>query len=94
MFETNDKPQRVAVYCRVSTEDQAERDTIQNQIQAAKAICPALGMEIVDFYLDDGVSGTIPFASRPTRGSVKSDLCRSLPSLPNTKSMAAFDMLR
>ena len=49
----------------MSTEDQAERETIQNQINVANAICPALGMSIVDSYLDDGVSGTIPLEERP-----------------------------
>lgn len=60
-----DRPLRVALYARVSTEDQAERETIQNQIQVAEALCPAMNLKIVDKYLDDGVSGTIPLEKRP-----------------------------
>lgn len=61
----NTPPIKVALYARVSTEDQAERETIQNQINVANAVCPALGMEIVDSYLDDGISGMIPLEKRP-----------------------------
>ena len=57
---------KVALYARVSTEDQAERETIQNQIDVAGALCPAMGLEIVDSYLDDGVFGMIPLAQRPS----------------------------
>ena len=68
MFSTNgdsERPLPVALYARVSTEDQAERETIQNQIQVANALCPAMNLKIVDFYLDDGVSGIIPLEQRP-----------------------------
>lgn len=56
---------RVALYARVSSEDQVERETIQNQVQIANTLCPAMGQEIVASYLDDGVSGTIPLEKRP-----------------------------
>ena len=56
---------KVAFYARVSTEDQAERETIQNQIDIAGTLCPAMGLEIADSYLDDGVSGMIPLEQRP-----------------------------
>ena len=68
MFRNNGdsgKPLRVALYARVSIEDQAERETIQNQVQVANTLCPAMGLEIVDSYLDDGVSGTIALEQRP-----------------------------
>jgi site-specific DNA recombinase len=58
-------PIKVALYARVSTEDQAERETIRNQIIVANAICPAMGLEIVESYLDDGVSGMVPLEQRP-----------------------------
>ena len=56
---------RVAVYARVSSEEQTERQTIQNQIEFAKGHAQLAPAQIVDFYLDDGVSGTIPLNERP-----------------------------
>lgn len=64
---------RVALYARVSSEDQIERESIQNQIEAANAICPALGMTIVGTYLDDGVPGTIPIEQRPAGARILAD---------------------
>ena len=61
----NGAPTKVALYARVSTEDQAERETIQNQIDIAGTLCPAMGLELVDSYLDDGISGMIPLEQRP-----------------------------
>ena len=43
MFNMNgdsERPVAVALYARVSTEGQAERETIQNQVQVANALCP------------------------------------------------------
>lgn len=56
---------KVAIYCRVSTEDQAEAKTIENQIEFSQKYCELHGLEIYKFYLDDGVSGTIPLFERP-----------------------------
>jgi DNA invertase Pin-like site-specific DNA recombinase len=55
----------VAIYCRVSTDEQRERQTIENQIDIATRHCKSNDMLIHDFYLDDGVTGTIPLADRP-----------------------------
>jgi len=57
--------ENVAIYCRVSTEEQRERQSIEIQIQHAKEHCQRNELLITDFYLDDGVSGTIPFDARP-----------------------------
>ena len=64
------KQQRAAIYARVSSEEQRENQTIQSQIETAKRWIEFQKMvdkplEIHDFYLDDGISGTIPFANRP-----------------------------
>ena len=59
---------KVALYSKVSTEDQAERETIQNQINIAGTLCPAMGSEIAECYFDDGVSGMIPLGERPDDG--------------------------
>jgi site-specific DNA recombinase len=64
---------KVALYARVSSEDQVERETIQNQVQIANPLCPAMGLEIVASYLDDGVSGTIPLEKRPQGGLLLED---------------------
>lgn len=55
----------VAVYCRVSTEDQAEAKTIENQVEFAQKYCDMHNLKIYKFYLDDGVSGGIPVLERP-----------------------------
>jgi len=64
MLNPTDKPQRVAVYCRVSSDEQAEANTIQNQVDYARRYLDLNGVQAVEFYLDEGVSGTIPFAER------------------------------
>ncbi|WP_457569368.1 recombinase family protein [Desulfurobacterium sp.] len=56
---------RVAIYARVSTDEQRERQTIETQIEKAKDFCKLHELEIHDFYLDEGVSGIVPFNERP-----------------------------
>ena len=67
MPETNGTPEiiRCAIYCRVSTDDQAERRTIDAQVHALRQTVPHWGMEIVGEYLDDGYSGTLALDKRP-----------------------------
>lgn len=55
---------KAAVYCRVSTDEQAEAKTIENQVDFAKRYCELHEIEIRDFYLDDGVTGTIALDQR------------------------------
>lgn len=55
---------RVAVYTRVSSEDQAERKTIENQLEFARKYCDLHQLEVVEWYQDDGVTGTIPLEMR------------------------------
>ena len=57
---------KVAVYCRVSTEDQADARTIENQVDFAHRFCQLHGLDIHDFYLDDGVSGSVQVEQRPS----------------------------
>ncbi|MBM7855186.1 site-specific DNA recombinase [Desulfohalotomaculum tongense] len=64
---------KVAVYCRVSTEDQAESKTIENQVEFAKKYCQLHQMEIYKFYLDEGVSGSKPLPERPAGRRMLSD---------------------
>jgi site-specific DNA recombinase len=59
-----DKPRRVALYARVSTEDQAERQTIQGQCEFLRSFVGLYGLTVAGEYLDDGVSGTVALADR------------------------------
>lgn len=57
---------RVALYGRVSTEEQALRGfSIDAQVTALKEYCEKSGMKIVDIYLDEGISGAKPPLKRP-----------------------------
>ena len=55
----------VAVYCRVSSEEQAERGTIEIQKEFAAKYVDLYQLEVFDYYCDDGISGTIPVEARP-----------------------------
>jgi len=59
------KVEKVAVYCRVSTDEQRERQTIENQVERATLHCQSKGLPIFDVYRDDGVTGTVPLVDRP-----------------------------
>jgi site-specific DNA recombinase len=63
--ETPDYDDEADVYVRVSSEDQQERETIENQIEFATKYCDLHRIKIREWYKDDGVSGTLPFESRP-----------------------------
>lgn len=55
---------RTAIYCRVSSEDQADRGTIENQVEFGAKYCDLHKYEIAGWYKDDGVTGTIPLEMR------------------------------
>lgn len=56
---------RVALYCRVSTEDQAERDTVQAQVDFLHKYADLHELVITGEYIDDGYSGTMTLEERP-----------------------------
>jgi site-specific DNA recombinase len=64
MFEIN-QPQPVAIYVRVSTNDQQERKTIESQIKFAEKYCELHEIAIYKIYKDDGITGTLPLHERP-----------------------------
>lgn len=64
---------KVAVYCRVSTEDQADARTIENQVDFARRFCALHGLEIYGFYLDEGVGGAVPVEKRPAGSRLVAD---------------------
>ena len=55
---------RVACYARVSTEDQAERQTIGAQTDFLRRYCDLHGLDVAGVYVDDGISGTVPLEDR------------------------------
>ena len=63
-----------AIYARVSTDDQADKQTIQTQILACRAWCKAQGYAVSAEFTDAGVSGTVPFAERPAGQQLLADL--------------------
>ncbi|MDP8907836.1 MAG: recombinase family protein [Chloroflexota bacterium] len=58
-------PARTAVYLRVSSEEQKQRQTIAMQRDYAERHCLKADIAPVSYYVDDGVSGTIPIDQRP-----------------------------
>ena len=65
--------QEAAVYCRVSTDDQAERGTIESQVEYAEKYCELNQITIVKIYKDDGITGTIPLQERPAGAQLIAD---------------------
>lgn len=55
----------VVLYCRVSSERQEERQTIQAQVEYAEKYCDLHQIRLAAVYKDDGVTGTIPLDARP-----------------------------
>jgi len=63
MLSTNghgSKPERIALYLRVSSEEQRDRETIQIQREFLEQYCRLYELDVADVYEDDGISGTIP----------------------------------
>src|SRR5215207_10226023 len=59
------KAERVALYLRVSSEEQRDRETIEIQREFLEQYRCLYELETADIYEDDGVSGTIPLHQRP-----------------------------
>jgi site-specific DNA recombinase len=57
--------ERIALYLRVSSEEQRDRETIEIQDEFLEEYCRPYGLEVADVYADDGISGTIPLHERP-----------------------------
>ena len=58
-------PDPVALYLRVSSEEQRVRETIEIQEEFLGGFHELYGLEVAEVYRDDGVSGTIPLHGRP-----------------------------
>lgn len=64
---------KVAAYLRVSSEEQQERQTIENQAEFAAKYCDLHQLTIVEWYRDDGVTGTLPLEARPAGARLLED---------------------
>lgn len=59
------KPLRIAIYARVSSNAQAETDTISGQVDDLTQWCERNGHTVVSICEDEAVSGTLPADQRP-----------------------------
>src|SRR5215218_7567209 len=65
--------ERVALYMRVSSEEQRDRETIEIQREFLQEYCCLYRLEVAQVYADDGLSGTIPLHERPEGGRLLED---------------------
>lgn len=63
---------RVAIYCRVSTDDQ----TVEHQTRALAAIAERRGWQVVATYTDEGISGSKGRDKRPGLDAMLKDATR------------------
>jgi site-specific DNA recombinase len=64
---------KAAMYLRVSTEEQKEKQTIASQRSFGERYFAAHSILIYGWYADDGVSGIIPFDQRPEGARLLAD---------------------
>ena len=58
MFSTDStNPVRVAIYARVSTDNESQKESCANQVYMAKSFLASCNVVIVDEFVDDGISG-------------------------------------
>src|SRR6266496_2825505 len=74
MVEPNQPVQRVAFYCRVSTEEQRDGQTIESQIRELERFAALKGWLTTGIYKDDGWSGAI--LARPSLDRLRDDASR------------------
>jgi len=63
----------VAVYLRVSTEEQRERQSINTQREFAERYCQLHDLQVFRVFADDGITGTIALEERPEGSHVLRD---------------------
>ncbi|GIW60181.1 MAG: hypothetical protein KatS3mg087_1247 [Patescibacteria group bacterium] len=78
-YNPEDKPIRVAMYLRVSTEDQVEKYGSDVQKSAIEGLVKSKGTSMVlagepYIYYDDGISGTTPLPERPEFARLMDDV--------------------
>jgi site-specific DNA recombinase len=63
----------IAIYARVSTEEQRERQSIRTQLEFGERYCQLHSLPVFRIYSDDGVSGTVPLDRRPEGSQILKD---------------------
>jgi site-specific DNA recombinase len=63
----------VGIYCRVSGDEQKKEETIQTQRVETSNYCQLHSLPVYDYYLDDGVTGMLPFEQRPDGSRLLAD---------------------
>jgi site-specific DNA recombinase len=63
----------IAIYARVSTEEQRERQSIRTQLEFGERYCQLHSLPVFRIYSDDGVSGTVPLDRRPEGSQILAD---------------------
>jgi len=59
------KPERVALYLRVSSEEQKTKETIETQDDFLEEYCKLYRHDVAKVYKDAAISGTVPLHERP-----------------------------
>jgi len=67
---------RVALYCRVSTEEQREGQTIESQVSELERFAQEKGWTTIGIYKDEGWSGSL--LARPELDRLRDDASRGL----------------
>jgi site-specific DNA recombinase len=62
-----------ALYARVSSDEQREAETIKTQVETITQYAKASGIVLGQHYLDDGISGIVPFHERPAGARLLED---------------------
>lgn len=62
-----------AIYARVSTDEQRDKQSIETQVEFATRYADLHGIKDIVFYKDDGVSGGVPCAERPEGARLLAD---------------------
>src|SRR3989442_5098693 len=76
MQNTPSKNERVALYARVSTEEQKEGQTIDSQIAELERFAKEKGWQVAGIYKDEGWSGSI--LGRPELDQLRDDASQGL----------------
>jgi len=78
---------RAVIYCRVSTEEQAEEGvSLDMQRDVCIDYCRRVGLEVGQVYIDDGVSSTIPLEKRPSGSQLAAQV-----AMGETEAVVAYE---
>jgi DNA invertase Pin-like site-specific DNA recombinase len=76
MVSTNghgSESERVALYMRVSSEEQKTKESIETQAGFLEEYCKLYGYDVAGVYKDEAISGTVPMRERPEGSRLLAD---------------------